>query len=731
MVKAKEQSEWLTEKGVDLDRWLLDLSQRKEIKDPHLIEHAYMLSQLAEENHADEIGLSCLKQGLAIADMLIDLHLSESSIAAGLIYPTVHHADLSIEDISEQLGEEVAKLVKGVERMGGLSTLKTLHPKTPQQLDNIRKMLLAMVDDVRVVLIKLTERLCALRKASQLPRQIQLQLATEIMEIYAPLANRLGVGAMKWEMEDLAFRYLESDAYKHIAKALNTKRIDRDHYVEDIITVLKKALKAEGIENASVYGRSKHIYSIYKKMKRKHVPLDEIYDVTAIRVLVNTTEDCYAVLSIVHALWRPIPTEFDDYIAKPKANGYQSLHTAVVGSFDRVFEVQIRTYDMHSRAEMGVAAHWKYKEGGESIQESHERKIAWLREVLAWHREVSKEADNITPLEEAFLEDRIYVLTPQGDILDLPHSATPLDFAYHVHTQLGHRCRGVKVNGSIVPLTTTLQTGDKVEILTSKVAKPSRDWINPHLHYLKTSRAKAKVLHWLKMQDYDLHLVQGEHLLEKEAKALGVKVEKLIEIAHELQYKSESDLLAALGRGDVKIAQIINRLPSAKLIEQTPIFHRATHHLQPIGSDLQIEGVGNLLTTMARCCQPVPGDQVIGYITVGRGISIHRKDCPNIIHSTEKQRQRLLQVGWGQTIREHYLVDLSIKAFNRVDLLKDITSTLAVEKTHVHTFTTESDKKMNLIWIKLSVEVEGLNGLSRLLSKLEQIQNILEVRRQV
>lgn len=728
MVRVKTEQTWLTDKGVDVEHWLMTLAQKEPRRSLSLIQNACTLAHLTE----GELGIACLQQGLAMADVLIDLEIDSESIAAAIIYPTVHDTDLSLEDVEEQLGSVVAKLVRGMERMGVLSSSRTASggSKSVHQLDNIRKMLLAMVDDVRVVLLKLTERLYVLRIAGSLPHDVQLKLAHEVMDIYAPLANRLGIGAMKWELEDLAFRYLEPEAYKEIAKGLNAKRLERDAYVENIVEDLTHAIKDANIQSASVYGRSKHIHSIYRKMHRKHVPLNQIYDATAIRVLVNTEAECYAVLSLVHHLWIPIPSEFDDYIAHPKANGYQSLHTAVVGPLDRVFEVQIRTKEMHALAEMGVAAHWKYKEGG-SFKEAHERKIAWLREVLAWHRDMSKQHVE-TPLDEAMLEDRVYVLTPEGDIFDLPKGSTPLDFAYHLHTQLGHRCRGAKINGAMVPLTTALQTGDQVEILTAKQEKPSRDWMSPHLHYLKTSRAKAKVLHWFKMQDYEQHQAQGRALLEKELKSLNLKVDQLEKILPELHYKTEKDAFAALGRGDLKLSQVIHRLSTLHSTEPSPpVFIRHTHRIEPVGHDLQIEGVGDLLTSMARCCQPVPGDAVIGYITLGRGVSIHRKDCPNILHSTEKQRQRFLQVTWGAQTQEHYLVDISIKAFDRVDLLKDITTMLALEKVQVHAFQTEKVEKENLTWIKLRVDVDGLSGLRRLMSKLSQIPNILEVGRQV
>ncbi len=459
--------------------------------------------------------------------------------------------------------------------------------------------------------------------------------------------------------------------------------------------------------------------------------MDEIYDATAVRVLMETKEQCYDVLSMVHALWKQIPAEFDDYISNPKPNGYQSLHTAVEGPEGRVFEVQIRTFQMHDLAEMGVAAHWKYKEGGKLEKESHERKIEWLRDVLAWHKEMATSRGVSEAIETEFLEDRVYVFTPDGDVLDLPQGVTPLDFAYHVHSQVGHRCRGAKVNGTIVPLTYALKTGDSVEVLTGKEERPSRDWINPHLNYLKTSRAKAKVLHWFKMQDYDKNRAEGHEILEKELKTLGMKAERLNEVATSFNFKRLDDLLAALGRGDIKLGQILNRLSPTESHPAIQTLVKPQAKPEVSGSDLRIEGVGNLLTHMARCCQPVPGDAVVGYITMGRGVSVHRQDCPNIIHASEKQRQRFLQVSWGSATRDHYVVDILINAFDRPGLLKDITSLLSNEKAHVYALQTQINKQENSAFITLTVEIDGLNSLSRLLNKLQQIPNVLEARRQV
>lgn len=734
MVKVKDDTPLLPDGSIDVEQWLHQIGSKGYFQDLEMIRNACSLSQIAGHDHATETGASCLQQGLAMADVLADLEVDQETLAAAIIFESVHCAELSIDDVEEQLGTNISRLVNGVKKMSVLSNWQSLdkYPQNKHQLDNIRKMLLAMVDDVRVVLIKLADRLCVLRSSAPMPQAMRHQIATEAMEIYAPLANRLGIGAIKWEMEDLAFRHLHPDEYKAIAKGLKAKRLDRDRYVNLIVDQLNQHMTLMHVEHFAVYGRSKHIHSIYRKMMRKNVSLDEIYDATAVRILVESKEQCYEVLGLVHSLWQQVRAEFDDYIAHPKPNGYRSLHTAVQGPEDRVFEVQIRTFKMHEQAEMGVAAHWKYKEGGTRHKASHERKIEWLREVLAWHREMATNKGASDSIAAEFLEDRVYVFTPDGDVLDLPQGATPLDFAYHVHSEVGHRCRGARVNAHIVPLTYALKTADKIEILTGKDPRPSRDWINPHLNYLKTSRAKAKVLHWFKMQNFDKNKEEGRELLEKELKLLGVKAERLHDVVFAFNFKRLDDLLAAIGRGDIKLGQVLNRLTPVESKEE-PAISLVKPHLKPTisGSDVCIEGVGNLLTHMARCCQPIPGDQVIGYITLGRGVAVHRQDCPNILHAGDKQQRRFLQVTWGSSTREQYVVDLLIKAFDRPGLLRDVTSLLSNEKAHVFALHTQTNKQENMSYTTLTVEIDGLNGLSRLLSKLGQIPNVIEARRQV
>lgn len=728
MVKVKEPLSLRPDGSIDVAQWLHVVGQKGYVNDLDLIRRACTLSQLASLDHAVETGESCLQRGLAMADILADLEVDQETLAAAIIFVSVHYAELSLDDVEEQLGGTIARLVSGVEKMTAMPHFNRAekYPQQRSQLDNVRKMLLAMVDDVRVVLIKLAERLCLLRTAMPIAPEMRQQIAFDAMEIYAPLANRLGIGAIKWEMEDLAFRHLHPEAYKAIAKGLNAKRLERDRYVHGVLQVLEEHLQKMDIQPVEVYGRSKHIHSIYRKMMRKKVSLQQIYDATAVRILVRTTAQCYEVLGLIERLWRQVPHEFDDYIIHPKQNGYQSLHTAVEDADGRIFEVQIRTFEMHEQAEMGVAAHWKYKEGAAKFKASYERKIEWLREVLAWHRDVSGKKGELSTTQ--FIEDRVYVFTPNGDVLDLPQGVTALDFAYHLHSQIGHRCRGAKVNDSIVPLTYQLKTGDRVEILTGREAKPSRDWIRPQSHYLKTSRAKAKVLHWFNQQDHEKHRHEGQILLEKALKTFELKMDRAYDLVTLFKYKTLDELYIALGRGELKWAQLLQRLSTEKIAP--PVFKWSKPLKRQRHASLCIEGVGHLLTKMARCCQPVPGDEVTGYITLGRGVSVHQKKCPNILHATDKQRQRLVGVTWGEPDAEGYLVDILIKAVDRATLLRDLTSLLAIEKAHIHALNTQMTRDQET-HIKVTVETQGGEHLARLLAQLAQLPDVLDVKRYV
>ncbi len=730
MVRIKEQTHILDDGSIDLNAWLEHLALKPHYVDNHQIHNACLLSQLTGQDQATESGFSCLQQGLAIAEILADLDVSQEALAAAILYDSVQFAELDIEDIREQLGDKTAKLVEGVERMGSIDMVRKLgvsHHRS--QMDNVRKMLLAMVDDVQVVLIKLAERLYVLRSAKRMPESFKQHIASEVMQIYAPLANRLGVGQIKWEMEDLAFRYLQPEKYKEIASGLSGKRLERERFVDETTTTLRDKVKQLGISESQVDGRAKHIHSIDKKMQRKNVDLSQIYDAIAVRVLVPTIEDCYKVLSVVHAEWDRIPEEFDDYIADPKPNGYRSLHTAVTSPEGRVFEVQIRTFQMHEEAELGVAAHWRYKEGVTGSMASHEQKIQWLRDVLAWQKEVTRHgADALEDHTTQFLEARIYVFTPNGDVIDLQRNSTPLDFAYSIHSEVGNRCRGAKVNDHIVPLTHTLNTGDKIEILTAKNGKPSRDWLNPHLGYVTSSRAKAKIMQWFKQQHYDKNVETGQAMFDREVRKLNVKEFKLDKIAKQLNYKKPNDMLAALGRGDLRHTQIL-----AKLLQHTkpltPVKHKPVKTTRVRDDQIMVHGVGNLLTQTAKCCNPLPGDDIIGYITITRGVTIHRKDCPNILHSQEKQQKRLLSVSWGSKQTEAMRIDLMIQAYDRSGLLHDISSVLKQDHTDILALTVETDRDENTCYISVAIQLDDINHLSRVLDRLQQLSNVIDVKR--
>jgi GTP pyrophosphokinase len=613
--------------------------------------------------------------------------------------------------------------------MDAIRALPGLTSENHTQLENVRKMLLAMVEDMRVVIIKLSERTATMRTLAVFDENTRIQFAKETMDIYAPLANRLGIGQLKWELEDRSLRYLEPATYHDIAHYLKENRLERERYIQEFTSTLEKALHQANIKHAEIQGRVKHIYSIYRKMKKKKLPFDGLYDLNAVRILVNSIEDCYTALSIVHGLWQPLPSEFDDYIITPKANGYRSIHTVIVYKNKNV-EVQIRTHQMHKESEHGVAAHWRYKEGG-AQKASYEAKIAWLRQVLSWQKELTKAGASPDQLQPAVLDDRVYVLTPNGEIVDLPQGSTPLDFAYHIHSEVGHRCRGAKINGHMVTLTHALNTGELVEILTGKHPNPSRDWLNSHLGYLKSARAKAKVHHWFKLQDYDKNLADGHALLEKECQRLAIHAIDYEFISHKLHYKNSKDMLAALGSGDLRLAQILGAIqtqqePSKSEQEPTPIL-RAPSKIT--SSSINIAGVEDLLTHPAKCCKPVPGDPIVGYVTQGRGIAIHRKDCPNILQLTPANQGRLFEVNWGQHATDVYPVDIVVHAYDRPGLVRDVTTLIANEKLNLLALTTTTNKTENYALINLTIEINSLASLSKILDKIKQVPNVFEVAR--
>ena len=646
------------------------------------------------------------------------------------MHDTLEDTEVTYEQLEGEFGSEIAKLVDGVTKLGQIDHLSGMSERNIQEdakAESLRKMFLAMVDDVRVVLIKLADRLHNMRTLSSLPEAKRKRIARETLEIFAPLANRLGIWQIKWELEDLALRHLEPETYKEIATLIHERRPDRERYIARVVTRVRQELEKAGIK-AEVTGRPKHIYSIYRKMKRKGVDFDQIYDVRGVRIIVESVRDCYAALGVVHSLWRPIPGEFDDYIATPKDNMYRSLHTAVVGPEGKPLEVQIRTYEMHHTAELGIAAHWRYKEGHKQ-DPVFDNKIAWLRQLMEWRQEVTDAHEFIDSLKTDVFQDRVYTFTPRGDIVDLPAGSTPIDFAYHIHTEVGHRCRGAKVNGKLVSLDYQLQNGDQVEILTAKRGGPSRDWLNPHLGYVKTSRARNKIRQWFKRQNRDENIVQGREVLERELKRLGLEHIAFDQIAQKFNFDKVDDFLAAIGAGDINAHQIAGRALALTQSEEEALeipVSRAAPAAPPTG--VRVRGVGDLLTHLARCCNPLPGDDIVGYITRGRGVTIHRQDCPNILRVTD--RERLIEVDWGVEATETYPVNVRVEAYDRQGLLRDIASVVADEAINMSAANVVTRKQDHTATMMVTLEITDIDQLSRVLARIERLPNVLEARRQ-
>lgn len=743
MVQVRAHQPVNDDGSINLVAWLDHVTRVDPALDRQALQEACEFARDAEqqanttEHHWSE-GASTFRAGLDIAEILADLKLDQDSLVAAVIYRGVREGKITLAAVQQRFGAVVAKLIEGVLRMAAISA--SINPResvvvgSQTQVENLRKMLVAMVDDVRVALIKLAERTCAIRAVKEADEDKRQRVAREVFDIYAPLAHRLGIGHIKWELEDLSFRYLEPDQYKQIAKLLHERRLDREQYINDAMANLRQELEATGIK-ADISGRAKHIYSIWRKMQRKGLQFSQIYDVRAVRVLVPEVRDCYTTLGIVHTLWRHIPKEFDDYIANPKENGYRSLHTAVLGPEGKVLEVQIRTHAMHEEAELGVCAHWRYKGTDVKSGSNHyEEKISWLRQVIEWHEELGDIGGLAEQLRVDIEPDRVYVFTPDGHAIDLPKGATPLDFAYRVHTEIGHNCRGAKINGRIVPLTYSLQTGEQVEIITSKQGSPSRDWLNPNLGYVTTSRARAKIVHWFKLQDRDQNVAAGKQLLERELARMALVGADFDKLAEKANLKTAEDLFAALGAGDVRLAHAVNL--AQQLVEpergneQLELIPRKAQGFKPgKRGDIQIQGVGNLLTQMAGCCQPLPGDPIVGYITLGRGVTIHRQDCPTALQQTAREPERMIQVSWGPVPVQTYPVEIVIKAYDRSGLLRDVTQVLLNEKLNVLAVNTRSNKEDNTASMSITVEIPGLDALGRLLARIGQLPNIIEARR--
>lgn len=742
MVKVREDHPVRFDGSIDLDAWLVRMQESFGVTGTDRLRAACELSRWAEleaRQQADTVwptGLGCFRTGLEMVEILAELRLDTETLVAAALYRAVREHRLSMKQVEEDFGKTVVRLIKDVQGMAAISEL--LNPARTQvldqsqdQLEKVRKMLVSIIDDVRVALLKLAERTCAIRALRDADKDKRRRVAREVFEIYAPLAHRLGIGYIKWELEDLSFRYLNPQDYKRIARLLDEKRTDRQQYIDHVVDQLRQALGEAQIE-ANVYGRAKHIYSIWRKMKRKGLDFRDLYDIRAFRVITREVRDCYAALGVVHSLFNHIPQEFDDYIATPKENGYRSLHTAVFGPEGKTLEVQIRTEAMHEEAELGVCAHWKYKGTDVNTKsDSYEEKLNWLRNVMEWHEELGDLGGIAEEWRSDVEPDRIYVFTKAGHVVDLSLGATPIDFAFRIHSEVGLKCRGVKVGGRIVPLNHNLKTGDQVEILTGPNVQPSRDWLNPDLGYVNTNRARAKITNWLKKQDRDSNIVDGSSQLNAELKRLALTGVDFNDLLPQTPFKEMDDMYAAIGAGDYRVTQAVALAQRELEPEAEKEFEIRTRAPQEKVSDstITIDGVGNLMTQMAGCCQPVPGDPIIGYITIGRGVTIHRQDCNNALNLQELEPERLIEVNWGYSPEYMYPVEIIITAYDRSGLLRDITIVLANERVNVLSVQTRTSKEDNIANMLLTVEVQSLQQLSKVLAKVNQLPNVVEVAR--
>ena len=721
------------------------------VPDRELIERAYRFAEHAHEGQKRASGEPYITHCVAVATILAEMRIPPVVVVAGLLHDTVEDTPTTLNTIKTEFGEEVAKLVDGVTKLTHMPRVsrgdqhledivdpddELLEPGQENSLavtqsrdrhrelrnETLRKTFMAMGEDIRVVLIKLADRLHNMRTLGYMPESKRRRIAQETLDIFAPLANRLGIWRIKWELEDLAFRYVNPEKFKEIAENLAERRSDRERKVQEIIDQLRTILEGVGVR-ADISGRPKHIYSIYRKMVEKGKTFDLVRDLRGVRLIVPDIPACYSALGVIHTHWRPIPHEFDDYIAAPKDNFYQSLHTAVIYDDGKPLEVQIRTPEMNQNAEYGIAAHWRYKEKGMKDTQ-YEQRINWLRKLMEWRQEVQDAQEFVDGMKTDVFQDRVYVFTPRGDIVDLPTGSTPIDFAYHVHTEIGHRCRGAKINGKLVTLDYQLRTGDQVEILTAKQGGPSRDWMNPNLGLVTTQRARSKIRLWFKWQDREQNLAQGKSQLERELRRLGIVEIDLEKLAIEFDCKSVEDLYVEIGYGDISLSKLINRLSEVEPVKD-PLFevHPITETTSN-GNAVTVLGLKGLLTVFARCCNPAPGDPIVGYITRGRGATIHRQDCPNVLRMTD--RERIVKVSWGEA-QKTYPVAVLIKAYDRQGLMGDIYNILNNEGINLLNINLKVTH--NLAAINLVVEVNDISQLSRVLTKIENLPNVMEAHR--
>jgi RelA/SpoT family (p)ppGpp synthetase len=699
--------------------------------DLELLEHAWELTQAAHEGQRRSSGEVYTEHCLQVATMLADWGLDAPTLAAGLLHDVVEDSVVSVEDLNMDFGDEIASMVDGVTKLSQFDNLSGMGRTDllDSEAESLRKMILAGVEDVRIVIIKLADRLHNMRTLGSLPEDRRERIARETLEIFAPLANRLGMWQIKWELEDLGFRWLDPEKYKDIARRIGKRRAERERHISRIVRTLRRHLKSAGIE-AEVTGRPKHIYSIHRKIERKGLPFEGIYDIRGVRVIVNTVADCYAALGVVHTLWRPIPGEFDDFIAMPKDNMYQSLHTTVVADDGNSLDVQIRTGEMHKISELGVAAHWRYKEGSKQ-DEGFDAKVAWLRSLMDWRQEVDDAREFLKSLREDIFEDRVLVFTPKGDIKDLPAGATPIDFAYTIHTEVGHRCRGSKVNGRLVALDYSLQNGDQVEIITSKRGGPSRDWINPSLGYIKTARARQKIRQWFRRQSREENIARGREILEKELRRLGLVQSRFEEIARLFDYAKVDDFLAAVGYGDIHAQQLATRVVRMDEAEEEEDLRLPVTAPRSVPADgVAVQGVGDLLTKTAGCCNPLPGDDILGYVTRGQGVTIHRQDCKSLLYLLDRDSGRIIEVAWGPE-KQTYPVIVVIRAYDRGGLLRDIAGVVADEQCSMSAVNITTQRKEHMATITATMDISSVAQLSRVLARIERLPNVVDAHRQI
>jgi GTP pyrophosphokinase len=671
--------------------------------------------------------LEALGNACGVAEILLDLDLDPDSVTATLIGCGIPTREIELDAIAGAFGAEVSELLRGIERAQKIEALTARQGGEAVSVEALRKMLLAMADDVRVVLIKLAERTQYMRTVTRADDATRRAAALQTRELFAPLANRLGIFQIKWELEDLSFRFMEPELYKKIAALLDGKRSAREQYIESVIQTLRGELEKLGIKG-DISGRPKHIFSIHKKMQRKNLAFDELYDIRAVRVLVNNIRECYTVLGIVHDLWQPVAGEFDDYIAQPKLNDYRSLHTAVIGPEGKTLEVQIRTFDMHRESEHGVAAHWRYKEGASRQTAGDKRfdaKIAWLRQVLEWKRDLAESGGISAKVREGLFDDTVYVVTPQGRVVDLPAGSTPVDFAYHIHTDLGHRCRGAKLDGQIVPLNTPLKNAQRVEIMTAKTGGPSRDWLNRELGFLASPRGLAKVRQWFNKESFDQDVAAGRALLEKELQRAGQTGIKHEAVADQFGHDKTDDFLAALGRNEISPHQVENALRGkAAPVVQAPL-HSQVPGVQRTSSGVLVLGINNIATLIAKCCKPVPPDPIIGFVTRTRGVTVHRHDCINIASLAPDQLERLLPAEWGHTGETWFAAEIEVVAADRQGLLRDISEAISREKVNVTAVNTVS--KGTQAFMRFTVQITSAEIIERVKRAVGMVADVVSV----